>query len=114
MTGIAADSHRPACARADQHSAAYRAVAARGARPAIGDSRRRDVAELGILGVGVLSGQRIEAEEALQIHAASRGKNAAAMFFGTTETKNRYRETSSPASARQKPMPACPLSGSTI
>src|SRR5689334_11874490 len=114
MIGIAADGDRAVVACADQHAAADRAIAAGGAGPAIGDARRGDVAELGIVGVGVLRGERVEAEEALQVQAASRRKNDAAIFFGTTVTKNRYRDTISPLSARQKPIPGCPLRGSTI
>jgi hypothetical protein len=35
----------------------------------------------------------------LEVHAASLAMNDAAIFLGTTETKNRYREVNSPASA---------------
>ena len=90
MIRIAADAHRAAVLDADEHPAADRAVAAGRRHPAIGnlaggrvahhriDARRRTFSAL-----------RVEAEEALQAHAASLPRYGAAMCFGTALTKKR-------------------------
>src|SRR6266699_438845 len=59
------------------------------------------VAQYGIIGVGVLFFEDVQAELAFQIHAAALPADTyeAAMFFGTTLTKKTYRPRTSPAKA---------------
>ncbi len=89
MIGIAANADRSAVLDADEHSAAHRAVAARCRHPAIGHALRRCVTGNGIVRVGVPIGEDIEAERALEVHAASLPRYGAARCFGTALTKNK-------------------------
>ena len=71
MTGVAAHAHRPAVLDAHEHPAADGAVPAGCGDPAVGHLLRRDVAGHRIDGVRVPIGACVEAQDSLQIHAAS-------------------------------------------
>src|SRR6516165_5324947 len=111
MVRITPHRHRASFARPNQHSAANGAVAAGRRRPPVRHPRCRDVTELRVFGISVAVRQRVQPDQALEVHAASLWKKDAAMFFGTNETKNRYRESNSAASEKPKPDTNWPVSG---
>ena len=86
---VAAHAHGASFLHADEHAAADGAVAAGGPHPAIGNLARRGVPHDRIRGIGVVRRERIEAEEALDVHAAALPRYAAVMCRGTAVTKKR-------------------------
>src|SRR5215467_2596717 len=83
MIRVAAHGHRAVVLYADENAAAHGAVTASGRNPALCCARRGNPAKVRVVFVGVALGESIQADEALQVHAASLRKNGAAMFRGT-------------------------------
>src|SRR5689334_12907949 len=114
MIYIATHGDGPAIFHADQHAASNGTVATGRGHPVIRNLLSRRVAEPRIGGVGILLLQCVDAQDPLDVHAALPEKNEAAMFLGTTLTKNRYRPSNSPASASMSPGTAQPRTGKTM
>src|SRR5205809_1067296 len=122
MVRITSHAHGAAVFDADEHAAADRAVSASSGNPLVGGLLGGHVTEAGVGNVGVLVGKDVEAQRALPVHAATSfrdatvtepcSKNPAAMFRGTTLTKNKYRPTNSPARATVRAGMCRPASGS--
>ena len=101
MVGIAGDRHGVVAPDAEQHAAADRAVAARGAHPAVDGAARTHGPATGLVDVGVAIAAVVDTEHALGAGAhapdearrvaprhrwlpAAPRQNAPGMFSGTT------------------------------
>src|ERR1700735_135831 len=102
VVGVTADRDCLALLDANQHAAADRAVAASGLDPPLGNTGAGDVAGYRVALKGVLRLPGVDAQRAPQPgphqYVPPRVK-VSAMFRGTTETKKRYRASSTATKA---------------
>src|SRR5579863_4011727 len=91
MRGERPGSDSTAILHADLNTATDRAIAARGGHPVVRNLFGRGVAGRFIAREAIFFAQIVEAQRALPVHAAvlSPDVKAAAIFLGTTLTKNR-------------------------
>src|SRR5215471_13114626 len=108
----------------DLDAATYGAISARGGDPFVRNLSRRRVARAFSARIGIFALPGVQSRKPIHSykprgHAAlPEGMNVAAMFFGTTETKNNHRPTIPPANASANAAPAaiaeCANGGSAI
>src|SRR3954465_5474791 len=89
MIRISANADRSPVPYADEHPAPDGAIAAGRRDPAIRNPLRGRVSGDRVLRVRIAVSESVQAEEALEVHAASLPKYGAARCFGTALTKNR-------------------------
>src|SRR5579884_4209596 len=100
MVRVAAHNNGFTPADANKHSASDRTVTAGGLYPLFGDARCGDKACFRIVPIGVLALKRVQAkcpaETCECAHSHPPRTKVRAMLSGTTETKQRWRESSTP------------------
>src|SRR5580692_2084099 len=102
VVGVAADGDRLALLDANQHATADGAVAASGLDPPLGDTGAGNVTGYRVVLEGVLRLPGVDAQRAPQAgphQYVPPRVNVSAMFRGTTETKKRYRASSTATKA---------------